>query len=635
MAVPYHSVQPGAVNLKVHPADYKTKTMARDHHQQRSGSPDSADRGSFSSIRETDSDLTQAFTLSKVSSYQVPEQAVEELPSPPPMGTMVQAEFLPPLTQPNSKLHGYWFPSESFKGWKQINVRGKLASKSFGDLHMLNQSWSQPSPRQPLTRRLSGYGPGEAPFERLPIEVLSSIINLLVLDVPPNGIARRNVDLMSLLLTSKTLHTATLETLYRHITIPHSRIFHKFLVHISSYPSLGTVVRRLDFSHLNPSTLFSTASERAQARNLTSDTLLQCLELTPYLQEFLAQEYLDDDLDGQVLRKLFLGLDRMKALDFCGCSSTAFKDAFTSTLLFNWPMELPIERLSLHKCMTLPAAVFETLLPRMPRLTHLDVAGTRVTDAALASIPLKARITHLNLAKCRALSADFLIKFLSSHPAVANSLVWLSIASDARTFELFDAEHLSQLIPLLPKTLKSLSLKGSKMNPSHIKQLLPLSKSLEELALGRSLDIKDINGLFVPDEDEIEEQIDWVPHTLRYLDLSDMWGGELDLPTLFGNSCAILSKYTIPLEVVEVADDAARRLTKSPVPLSRAGWRLSELGSRTWIVRNKDGFDKSFQADDGRRSWKMGAESWGMRKIPVARAEVGGMYGSFMFARKL
>lgn len=172
MAVPYHSVQPGAANLKVHPADYITKTMARDQHQ-RSGSPDSADRGSFSSIRETDSDLTQAFTLSKVSSYQVPEQAVEDLPSPPPMGTMVQAEFLPPLTQPNSKLHGYWFPSESFRGWKQINVRGKLASKSFGDLHMLNQSWNQPSPRQPLVRRLSGYNPGEAPFERLPIEVLS------------------------------------------------------------------------------------------------------------------------------------------------------------------------------------------------------------------------------------------------------------------------------------------------------------------------------------------------------------------------------------------------------------------------------------------------------------------------------
>lgn len=440
---------------------------------------------------------------------------------------------------------------------------------------------------------------------------------------------------MSLLLTSKTLHTATLETLYRHITIPHSRIFHKFLTHISSYPALGTIVRRLDFSHLNPSTLFSTASERAQARNLTSDTLTQCLELTPYLQEFLAQEYLDDDLDGRVLRKLFLGLDRMKALDFCGCSSTSFKDAFTSILLSSWPMELPIERLSLHKCMTLPAAVFETLLPRMPRLTHLDVAGTRVTDAALASIPLKARITHLNLAKCRSLSADFLIKFLSSHPAVANSLEWLSIASDARTFELFDAEHLSQLIPLLPKTLKSLSLKGSKMNVSHIKQLIPLTKSLEELALGRSLELNDINGLFVPDQDEIEEQVDWVPQTLRYLDLSDMWGGELDLPTLFGNSCAILSKYTVPLEVVEVADDAARRLTKSTVPLSRAGWRLSELGSRTWIVRNKEGFDKSFQADDGRRYWKMGAESWGMRKIPVARAEVGGMYGSFMFARKL
>ena len=170
MAVPYHPGQQGAEQrLKAHPADYKT--MAGD--QRRSGSPDSADRASFSSIRETDSNLTQAFTHSKVSSYQLPEQAVEDLPSPPPMGTMVQAEFLPPLTHPNSKLHGYWFPSESFKGWKQINVRGKLASKSFGDLQMLNQSWDQPNSRKPLTRRPSGYSPGEAPFERLPIEILS------------------------------------------------------------------------------------------------------------------------------------------------------------------------------------------------------------------------------------------------------------------------------------------------------------------------------------------------------------------------------------------------------------------------------------------------------------------------------
>ena len=448
-------------------------------------------------------------------------------------------------------------------------------------------------------------------------------------------VSRREIDLLSLLLTSKTLHTATLEILYSHISFPHSRAFHKFLTQICTRPEVGAFVRRLDFCHFNPSNLFSTARERARARNLTSETLLQCLGLTPHLREFLAQEQLDDDFDARVFHKLFCGLDRLKAVDLCGCSSSGFKIALSSSLTSDWPSFLPIERLSLHKCITLPAAVFETLHPRMPHLTHLDLAGTRVTNAALASIPSTARITHLNLAKCRSLSADFLIQFFSSHQAVVDHLIWLSVATDARTFELFNSEQLSRLIPVLPKTLKSLSLKGSKMNSSHIEQLRLMTKSLEELALGRSVNLNDVNGLLVPDESSIDEQTNWLPHTLRYLDLSDMWDGEMDLFTLFGKDCAILSRCTLPLEIIEVSDDAARRLNMSSVALARAGWRLSELWNRTWILRQDKDADKASQSDTGRRSWKMGVERWGMRKIPVVHAEVRGMYRYYMFAGNL
>lgn len=35
------------------------------------------------------------------------------------------------------------------------------------------------------------------------------------------------------------------------------------------------------------------------------------------------------------------------------------------------------------------------------------------------------------------------------------------------------------------------------------------------------------------------------------------------------------------------------------------------------------------------RPWMMGAGSWGMRKVPVAVADAGGMYGNYMFERKL
>jgi hypothetical protein len=69
------------------------------------------------------------------------------------------------------------------------------------------------------------------------------------------------------------------------------------------------------------------------------------------------------------------------------------------------------------------------------------------------------------------------------------------------------------------------------------------------------------------------------------------------------------------------------------------GWVVKEAGRRGWLVRDmamtkrKGSGEPETQTDDGRRTWKMGATYWGMRKVPVARAEVGGMYGLYMFKR--
>lgn len=221
------------------------------------------------------------------------------------------------------------------------------------------------------------------------------------------------------------------------------------------------------------------------------------------------------------------------------------------------------------------------------------------------------------------------------HPQVAGHLTWLSLSTDASTHETFDENAVTRLLPALPASLKSLSLKGCKMNTSHIPALRELTKHLEELALGRGLSITDTNRLFLPDspqsgpeEDPDAMEVDsWVPHSLRFLDLSDLWSTELNLTTLYNPAeCALLTRLTEPLEVLEVSADVGRRLQDGP--LRRHGWHKSEAGSRTWIVRDS--------ANPGEaRTWKMGAESWGMRKVPVARADVGGMYGSYMFARKL
>ncbi|KAI0601693.1 hypothetical protein F4775DRAFT_581922 [Biscogniauxia sp. FL1348] len=613
--------------------------MDGSHHLQQltPSSSESSSRSSFSSVRETN--LAQTFTSTKISSYsEVLDEAVEDPPSPVlTMATTTlkpSMQFMPPLTQPNSRLHGGWCPAvaaDSFRGWKQIDVRGRLASRSFGDLQTFKIVWSTPSPA-PKTKGSEQPRPGQSLIERLPTEILNQIIDHLVLDVPPNGISARNVDLMSMLMTSRTLHSATLNALYRNITIPHSKIFRKFLNHVSLNPELGTIVRRLDFSHFNPTAMFSTDSERATTQNLTAETLLQCLELTPYLREFLAQEHIDRDIDSSVLRKLFFGLEQLQGVDFCGCSSPKFKDAFQSILLSNWPQTLTITRLSLHKCIILPSSVYETLLPRLGNLTHLDVAGTRITNAALMSIPHTARLTHLNLAKCKLLTSDVVIDFLTNHPAARN-LVYLSVATDARSHQLLDEDDLKRLIPVLPSTLRSLSLKGSRMASPHIDLLRPLMKHLEELSLGRRLDIKDVHRLFAPDENDNSDATEqWVqtPHTLKYLDLSDYLPSELNLNELFSRDTSIMQRTSAPLEVVEIAEELYPRLSKWPA-LHQIGWTVRDFSCRAWLVR----LQGPERRDTGLRSWKMGASYWGMRKVPVARAEVGGMYGAYMFQRGL
>ncbi|KAG0653038.1 F-box [Hyphodiscus hymeniophilus] len=595
------------------------------------------DRTSFSSIKESNSGGAQSFTDSKTSSYLRnafslvdDEDALDDSDSgsTTPFQTKIGGQV--GMLNPQSTLHGLVCPCDGFKGWKSIS---QIENEMGLGYDCQEGGWDGPGQRGgKITADETKYAAGRSPFEMLPTELLESgsIIDLLATDIPPNGFTARNIDLMSLLLTSHGMHAATLATLYSQITIPHSRIFRKFLNHISEHKSLGTIVHRLDISHYNPTGGGQTARERQQTQNLIPATLLQCLDLTPNLREFLAQEHIDDELDVHVLTKLLCSLPKLKALDFCACSSTKFRDSFTDAIASSdLPSALPIKRLSLHENTVLPSKVFTTLLPRLPNLTHLDLAHTRITDEALHSIPTTAKLTHLNLSQCSSLSGAAVVDFLTSHPA-AKGLVYLNLAMDAKSADMLSTEDITSLLPILPSTLRSLNLKGSKLDPSHIPALLPLTKHLEELGLGRHLELKDLIQLFTPDQDaEIEEQLSWIPHSLRYIDVSDLSISQLDLGTLLGSSCPLLKTVTAPLEVLELSGDVNKKLEKSP-SVRRAGWCVKELGRRYWLVRQPVADEAQ---DSGERDWKMGASYWGMRKIPVARQEVGGMYGHYMFKR--
>ncbi|KFZ13137.1 hypothetical protein V501_03842 [Pseudogymnoascus sp. VKM F-4519 (FW-2642)] len=649
---------------------------------------DREERTSFASVKEDRSAVAQSFIDSRISSYAAfPDDAIDEsdsdratspisptdvslsssptttdddnegasaaaapvIISPPasaapnvPTDSQVPSHLMAsalgaPLTNPASTLHSFVCPCDGFRGWKEIPVRGKMASRSFSDLRQFSNkgfTW-EPTPffapvQPPKPVKPSTFPAGEAPLERLPTELLGAIIDQMVADIPPNGLQPRNIDLMALLLTSRALHSATLATLYKQVTIPHSTVFRKLLHHIKEYPALGTIVRRLDFSHFNPTGSGVTARQRAETQNLTQQTMLECLELLPNLREFLAQEHIDEELSVDVLRKLFNN-PQLRALDFCAASSAIFR---TSMMTFvrspDLPELMPITRLSFHECTILPSVVLETLLPRLPNLTHLDVARTRMSDKALAAIPETARLTHLNLSRCQSLSGDAVVEFLTTHPSV-KELLYLNLYMDAKSAELLAEAHVTSLLSILPSTLKSLNLKGSAMNATHLSLLEPLTKHVEELGLGRNLNYTSLVPLLKPPPaTKPDELARWVPHALRYIDISDFGPERIDFGALFGKATTALDELSMPLEVIEVCQRVYDRFLDRERAFKSAGWVVKEAGRRGWLVRDLSKVDGG---DDGARSWKMGATYWGMRKVPVARAEVGGMYGLYMFKR--
>ncbi|KAI4130016.1 MAG: hypothetical protein LQ338_001950 [Usnochroma carphineum] len=486
------------------------------------------------------------------------------------------------------------------------------------------------------------FAPGESPLEKLPVEVLDEIIAQLSLDNPPSGYAPRNGDLISCLLTSRTLHVAAINTLYSHITIPHSSVFSKFLGHICEYPGLGPIVKRLDLSHFTSIGLGRSRQGNSEVQNLTSKTLLKCLELTSAIQEVLLQENLDDDVDEHVLCKLLYGLPNLRAVDFCASSSKPFAESFTwaVTSLVDAPMGLGIRRLGLHECFTLPNSVFETLLPCLPHLTHLDVAHTRITDRALASIPETASLSHLNLGRCTQISGHGVVDFLTNNSAAKN-LVFLNLSCDIARYRLLWESDVERLLPALPSTLKSLNLNGAKIRPWHAPLLLPLTKHLEELSLASAdLSVQDINSFFRPGPGSPpsspgcervppqEPSQSWTSPSLHYLDLSSI--PAISQLSLFGTSCVLLSPSTAPLEVIELGDKVISSLRECRNTNKRLGWVVKELGRRGWYVRDNNSAGGNL---NGRRSWKMGAMWWGMRKCPVAWGEVGGLYGHYMFKK--
>lgn len=458
----------------------------------------------------------------------------------------------------------------------------------------------------------------------------------LAVDIPPAKYTQRNTDLISCLLTSRTMYIAAISVLYHRVTIPHSRIFSKFLSHIIQNPEQGAIVRRLDLSHFDPIGLNRTGQPGSLIQNMAPNTLLKCLESTPSVQEVLLQEHLEHDADESVLHKLFFGLPTLRSLDLCAASSAKFVDAFTSVIssvALSTISSFSICRLSLHECCTLKSASLELLLSRLPRVTHLDLFHTRVTDKALQSIPRTAKLTHLNLGRCSQLSGKVVVDFLVSHPAAAG-LCYLNLFCNVQRYRLLEEAEIDRLLSELPSSLRSLNLSGAEIRSRHVLDLQRLTKHLEELSVGYAkLSMADINSLFLPRppskaEDVMSpEELNWVPSSLYYIDLSGV--AAITQSSLFSNSCALLGPAAAPLEVIELGDRVLSALRERKATNKRLGWVVNDAGRRGWYVKESSQESPSMMRE--RRGWKMGASWWGMRKVPVAYGDVGGLYGHYMY----
>jgi hypothetical protein len=145
---------------------------------------DRQERTSFASFTEDRDAIAQSFIDSRISSYaRASEEAIEDALSPVNTTAEHGIHYSPttmPLTTPSSALHGFICPCEGFRGWKQISVGGRAASRSFGDLRALNKgfTWDVQESKGRKVKTLKNDA-GHSLLERLPMELLSTSLHLL------------------------------------------------------------------------------------------------------------------------------------------------------------------------------------------------------------------------------------------------------------------------------------------------------------------------------------------------------------------------------------------------------------------------------------------------------------------------
>ncbi|KAH9217846.1 hypothetical protein DL95DRAFT_385971 [Leptodontidium sp. 2 PMI_412] len=469
------------------------------------------------------------------------------------------------------------------------------------------------------------HAAGSSPLERLPTELLNRILLYVAAptrnkgwDIPhalPGDSSSRPSSLLSCLQISHRFHDIALFMMYRepNIRTPKVSSITRFFDTLEQNPELRPLVRTFDITR-----------SALCGYHFTHDKISRL----PRLRDLRLS--LSHVKDARMLHKLLFGLPDLESLTL-DVSQLNEKTQMLRGAFDSLPDELSSSIRSLKFTDTSGAGglhipgVLEHLLPRMGKLRVLDVSRTCVTVEALSSIASSAKLTHLNIWGCRDLDLDELVTFLTSHPAVKDSLAVLKAGYVADAAPLSERQ-INTFLSQAPRTLRSLDLSMSNMGPSNLPHLQKICRQLEELSVGRNLEMYDIEHILLKPTYEFQDEYRSFPlqettkeeakheailepmrnaialcrlrhrldsvvlsedgrqvraSTLRYLNLSSISAeeqGQIKQSVLLGSQ-------TGSLEVIELANIPWEDFQALPRLCAAVGWREHWEDKRVWVER--------------------------------------------------
>ncbi|KAH3903004.1 Lug1p SCDLUD_000608 [Saccharomycodes ludwigii] len=336
-----------------------------------------------------------------------------------------------------------------------------------------------------------------------PIEIWYKILNiqyeeLMSNDQPPSPEkfdSNLEIFLKSNLLVNKYFYQACLRLSSRYCNFATAKRFNNFLqkiIKLKSEDSLANsgnitkimysdMIEIVDFSELTSIGLGRSQYMNKEIKNLTSKTLWKFLENCPNIKGFLANEHIQMDLDHKIISYL---LNKMEALDFCGCTGDTFSDNFVKSVQHSGidGNYSKLTKLGLNNCTDLPKKdIYQVLLKSMKGLRKLDLSRTCIDDRILKIFPIMHNLTHFSIGMCSNLTPYGILDFITYHPTMTaskfgnnidNKLQWLNLQV-GNQYSTWTSIHVTILLKKLiinghNKTLKYLNLNGLPVTEKHL-----------------------------------------------------------------------------------------------------------------------------------------------------------------------